>query len=409
MDITQVTENSFRFSVNAAPNSLLFESMWPIPEGVSMNSYIIKGEKSAIIDGVCGWDGVPESLFEQLDKANISLDSITVVVINHMEPDHSGWIANFAKIQPNFTIYTHAKSKILLERFFGITQPIVAVKSGDTLDLGNGHVLAFAEIPNVHWPETIATFDTKTQTLYPCDAFGSFKSIPEAPYDDQMSEQEVDSFEQETLRYFSNIVGAFSVPVKKALDKVRTLPVKIIAPGHGLVWRKNWKKIFNHYERFVSYAQGPAKKAVTVIWGSMYGKTGEAVPAAIQTLKEEGIEVYEHKVPESHVSYIIRDVWQSSGVIIAAPTYEYKLFPPMVAVLDELGKKKAQNRKAFHFGSYGWKPGSQEEIEEIASRLKMNWEFSSPVLFIAAPTPEDIQKVKDGSRDLARRVKNWVG
>ncbi len=409
MTTTKVTDNTYRFSVNAEPNSLLFESLWPIPEGVSMNSYIVKGDKAAIIDGVCGWDGVPESLFAQLKKADIALESIDYVVINHMEPDHSEWIKSFAAIRSDFTIYTHAKSKVLLENLFGITQDIVPVKSGDTLDLGQGHVLAFEEIPNVHWPETIATFDTKTKTLFPCDAFGSFKSVPDNPYTDELSEEEIKSFEEETLRYYANIVGAFSVPVQKAIKKVEPLlPVNIIAPGHGLIWRGNAERVISMYSDFASYSAGPAQKAVTLIWASMYGNTGKAVPAAVKALEDAGAAVYVHKVPESHVSYILRDVWKSSGVVIAGPTYEYNLFPGLVNVLDELGKKKAKNRKAFHFGSYGWKSGSQSEIDEINERLKMKWEFLEPVTFIGSPGDNDIAEIASSCTKLAQSVIEWV-
>ncbi len=409
MNTTKVCDNTYRFSVNAEPNSLLFESLWPIPEGVSMNSYIVKGDKTAIIDGVCGWDGVPESLLDQLKKAEIALEDIDYVVINHMEPDHSEWLKDFAAMRSDFKIYTHQKSKILLERLLDVTQEIHAVKTGDTLDLGQGHVLSFVEIPNVHWPETIATFDTKTKTLFSCDAFGSFKSVPDDLFTDSMSSDEIADYENETLRYYANIIGAFSAPVKSAVKKLVPLgDISTIAPGHGLIWRENTDHIVDLYSKYAAYSNGPAEKAVTIIWASMYGNTGKAVPEAVKALEEEGVQVFVHKVPESHISYIIRDVWQSSGVIIAGPTYEYKLFPGLVSALDELGKKKAKNRKAFHFGSYGWKSGSQAEIDEINERLKMKWEFLEPVTFIGSPSEDDISVIRSRCAELAHSVIDWI-
>jgi flavorubredoxin len=186
MQATQVTENTWRLSANV--HDILFEGMWPIPHGFSMNSYIVKGEKTAIIDGVCDWDGTPEVLFEQFAQMGVQAEDIDYVIINHMEPDHSGWIKAFQEIRKEFKIVTTAKAKVLLEAFYDNTNEVMVVKSGDTLDLGNGHVLAFAEIPNVHWPETMATFDTKTGTLFPCDAFGSFGAITDSPYDDQLTQ-----------------------------------------------------------------------------------------------------------------------------------------------------------------------------------------------------------------------------
>jgi anaerobic nitric oxide reductase flavorubredoxin len=170
------------------------------------------------------------------------------------------------------------------------------VKSGDTLDLGDGRVLAFEEIPNVHWPETMATFDTKSGTLFPCDAFGAFGAITDSPYDDQLSPEEIDFFEEEATRYYANIVGAYSAPAKKAVIKTEKLPVKIIAPGHGIVWRQNPQKIIDDYKRYAAYSKGPAKEEVTVIWGSMYGNTEMGVEPVVEGLKAGGVKVNVHRV-----------------------------------------------------------------------------------------------------------------
>ncbi|MFP4331568.1 MAG: FprA family A-type flavoprotein [Alkalispirochaetaceae bacterium] len=411
MKTTEVTEGIYRLSANV--DDILFEGMWPLPHGIALNSYIVKGEKVAIIDGVCDWDGVPETLFEQFDQMNVKAEDIDYVIINHMEPDHSGWLADFKKIRPNFTIYTSDRAKALLDAFYGIDDlgnEIVTVKSGDTLDLGNGRVLAFEEIPNVHWPETIATFDTKSGTLFPCDAFGSFGSVDDsAAYDDTVDEGTIAFFEHEATRYYANIVGAFSYPVIKAAQKVDKLPVKIIAPGHGLVWRKDPGRIINDYKRYASYSKGPAKPEVTVIWGSMYGNTAQGVAPVVEGLQSKGVTVHVHQIPESHVSYVLRDVWKSSGVVLAMPTYEYGMFPAMAAVLDEIGKKKALNRKAFRFGSYGWSGGAQKELDEIVERLKMKWEFLEPVEFKGAPRQEDLDLIRRRGVELAEQVLDWVG
>jgi anaerobic nitric oxide reductase flavorubredoxin len=406
MKATVVTPGIFRLSTNI--HDILFEGIWPIPNGVSLSSYIVKGDKVAIVDGFCGWDGVPETLLAQLAELDIQLEAIDYVVINHMEPDHSGWLEAFRALRPEFTIVTSAKAVPLLEAFYRLgNQKIKVVGDGDTLDLGQGHVLAFAEIPNVHWPETIATFDTKTGTLMPCDAFGSFGTTEGAPYDDELAPDQIKSFEREAVRYYSNIVAAFSQPTGKAIDKVEKVlgdKVKIIAPAHGVVWRKNPGKIIADYKRYVSYQKGPAKAEVTVIWGSMYGNTAGAIPTVIKTLKESGLRWREFQVPRDNIGDILAACWTSTGIVLAMPTYEYKMFPPMAAVIDELGRKKVANRHVFRLGSYGWSGGAQGELDELMKRHKTGWSFVPPVEFKGKPTAADLALVEKRVRGLAARV-----
>ncbi len=409
MKYTQVCDGVFKLSANAY--DLLFESMWPIPKGVAMSSYIVKGEKVAIIDGVCGWDGVPETLEEQFDQMGLKTEDIDYVIINHMEPDHSGWLENFkTKIRSDITLVTHEKSIPLLERFFGITDlKIQTVRSGDTLDLGNGRVLAFEEIPNVHWPETIATFDTQSGVLFPCDAFGAFGATDEDKmFDDELEQEEIEALEPEIRRYYSNIVGAFSVPARRAIEKAGKLPIKMIAPGHGIVWRKDPMYIVDKYLQYAGYSQGPARKKITVLWASMYGNTEKAVQPVVDTIEAAGIECAVHQLPdEDHYSFIISDVWDSSGVIIGTPTYEYKMFPAMAMALEELGNKKALNRRAFLFGSYGWAASAQKEFEEIIERKKLKWQLLPKVEFKGSPDANDIELVKQRTKELIEEVNKW--
>lgn len=408
MHVTEVIDGIYRLSANAEPNSLLFEGLWPIPNGVSMNSYIVKGEKVAIVDGVCGWDGVPETLLAQFEQLQLNPEDIDYVIINHHEPDHSGWLDAFKQIRPNFQIITSVKGQALLEAFYGITEDIRTVKTGDTLDLGGGRVLAFADIPNVHWPETMATFDTKSGTLMPCDAFGSFGAIKDSPYDDQLTQEEIDYYEAEAVRYYSNIVAAFCLPVQKAIKTVESLPVKIVAPGHGIVWRKNPQKIIDDYKRYASYDKNPAKEEVTVIWGSMYGNTELSVAPIVEAMEAEGVKVHVHRVPQEPMGDILTSVWTSTGIVLAMPTYEYKMFPAMYAALDELVKKKVKNRKAFRMGSYGWSGGAQKELDELMAQYKTGWDFLEPVEFKGRPTEADLDVIRQRGRELAKEVKRMV-
>lgn len=406
MNLTTVSKDTYQLSVNV--ENILFEGLWEMPNGVSLNSYIIKGEKTAIVDGVCGWDGVPESLFALLDRLEIAPESIQYLIINHMEPDHSGWIEDFKKINSHFEIICTQKGKELLDAFYQHTDHITCVTDDDTLDLGNGHVLSFTEIPNVHWPDTMVTLDTLTGTLFSCDAFGSFGKVTESNYDDLLTQTELDFYENEAVRYYSNIIAAFSLQVQQAITKCETLAIKVIAPAHGLVWRKNPRKIIEDYVRYAAYQKGPAKEEITLIWGSMYGMTETAVKHVVRMLEEDGITTHVHQVPKDSWGTVLASVWTSTGIILAMPTYEFKMFPPMAALLEELGKKKVHNRIAFRFGSYGWSGGAQKELDEIVTRLRMNWEFLEPVEFKGAVREEDMHLLEERIRAIVKEVKARV-
>lgn len=403
MSITKTAEGIYKLSTNI--EDILFEGIWEIPNGVNLNSYVVKGEKTAIIDGVCGWDGIPANFLKMIGDMDIKIENLDYIIINHMEPDHSGWIEELRKIKHDIKIVCSQVSKNLLEAFYGYTENIRVVKDTDTLDLGGGRILSFVTIPNVHWPDTIATYDNLTGTLFTCDAFGSFGTVKENKgYDDELTQDEIDFYENEAVRYYSNIVAAFSGAVIKAIGKCSNLDIKIIAPGHGIVWRKNPMKIINDYLRYASYQKGPAKKEITIIWGSMYGMTEKGVRHIESILGNMDIKVNVHNVMEDTWGTILASAWTSTGIILAMPTYEYKMFPPIAAVLEELLKKKILNRIAFRIGSYGWSGGAEKELNEIMERGKVCWEFIESVEFKGVPQQKDLDLITERVNDLLKLV-----
>jgi flavorubredoxin len=404
MNASRVADGIFRLSANIG-SEILFEGMWLLPHGASMNSYLVKGEQAAIIDGVCDWDGVPETLYAQLDEVGMNVSDIRYVIINHTEPDHTGWLRSFSALTGDFEVLITARGLELAKAFYDLEVPFRVVKSGDSVDLGGGRQLVFEEIPNVHWPDTMVTFEPATGTLFSCDAFGTFGAINGAPYDEQLDEMQLRFFENEALRYYANIVARFSQPTLAAIDKVRNLPVRIIAPGHGPVWRRNPEFIIDLYERLAGYGKGPAKPKVTLLWGSMYGNTEKTVAPLLEGLAAEGVESAVHQVPQTHIGTILASAWESTGIALAMPTYEYQMFPPMAAVLDELGRKQVRNKLALRVGSFGWSGGAQRELEEIVARQKMHWQFLEPVEFRGAPAAEELELIRRRARELARQVK----
>ena len=320
-----------------------------------------------------------------------------------MEPDHTGALLQLTRFNPEVRIFCTKKSVPMLKAFYGIEKNVTAVSDGETLDLGNGRVLTFLETPNIHWPETMMTYDSKNQILFSCDAFGSFKALPEGKtFDDEMTGQEMNEFQAETLRYYSNIVSTFTPFVINGLKKLEALKVKIIAPSHGMVWRKNPQTIVSWYQKLCDFAVRGGRR-ITVIWSSMYGNTEAMLKTVTDTLNETGIPYSVYRIPdEPKLSYILADCWRSEGIILGMPTYEYRMFPPMAHVIDLLDRSHIKNRLAFRFGSFGWSGGAQKQLDELTAKL--NWTFLNPVEFQGAPKEEDKAKAAAEIREMANRI-----
>ena len=347
----QIAENTWKIGSNLG-NEELFEGIWPTPDGVSVNSYFIREEKSVLIDIIKKGEEFINEYEEELNAVDASLKTVDYLIINHMEPDHTGALLKLTRFNPNVKIFCTKKSVPMLKAFYGIEKNVTAVSDGDTLDLGNGRILSFLETPNIHWPETMMTYDSKNQILFSCDAFGSFKALPEGKtFDDEMNEQEMNEFQAETLRYYSNIVSTFTPFVVNGLKKLASLKIKVIAPSHGMVWRKNPETIVNWYQKLCDFAVRGDRR-ITVIWSSMYGNT-------------------EAMLKTAHV-------------------------------IDLLDRSHIKNRLAFRFGSFGWSGGAQKQLDELTAKL--NWTFLNPVEFQGAPKEEDKAKAAVEIREMANRI-----
>jgi len=247
----------------------LFEGIWPIPDGVTLNSYIVKGDKTALIDLAKDWAGSIAQFESQLASAGTSFEKIDYLVLNHLEPDHTAFLTEIRRRNPAVQILSTPKGIAMVRNFFKITDNLREVKTGDTLDLGGGKVLEFFETPNIHWPETMMTYDRADKILFSCDGFGSYGALGERVFDDEFTAAEHAFYEKEALRYYSNIVASFSVFVKKALEKLGALDVKVVAPSHGIIWRTNPSTIIRRYAAYADYNTGAAcEREICVVWGS---------------------------------------------------------------------------------------------------------------------------------------------
>jgi flavorubredoxin len=382
----------------------LFEGIWPIPEGVSLNSYLVKGEKIALLDLVRDWVGAPTQLSDELASIGVSFKDIDYLILNHLEPDHTGWLAEFKKLNPKVEILSTAKGVELVKSFYKITDGLRAVKTGDVLDLGAGKVLHFVEAPNVHWPETMVTWEPVSGTLFACDAFGSFGKLGDRVFDDQFSAKEHEFFERESLRYYANIVSSFSVFVERAVKKLEGLQIKCIAPSHGIVWRKEPMKIVERYLKYARYMNGPAEKKIAVIWGSMYGNTKKGLDAVVRGIEAEGVPYSIRRVPNEDVSYVLADAYESAGLVLAMPTYEYAMFPPMAYAIDIMKRKHVHGKTVLRIGAWGWVGGAKKEYEAAIEGLK--WTSLESKEWAGAPGEADLAELEARGRELARAVKN---
>lgn len=402
MRAVKVVDDIYRLSVNIEEEGYLFEGIWPIPDGASINCYVIKGPKNVVIDLMCETDEFEKMFHKQLDEIGLTPKDLDYLIVNHMEPDHSGYMSTLRKINPDIKILCTDKAKPVIKAFTGIDDAQV-VKDGESLDIGNGKKLTFYYIPNVHWPETMGTFEESNKILFPCDAFGSYGSVRDEVFDDELSHEQDLFYQKEMQRYYANIVASFSPFVKKAIAKLGGLEIKQICPSHGIMWRSNLGEVIGRYLKYAGYADGETEKEITVLWSTMYGNTKMVLNSVVQGIRSEGVPVHIHEVPRSHLGFVMADVFKSTGLVIGTPTYEYGLFPPMAAALDLIKRKKMKKKKMFRFGSFGWSGGAQKELDAVAEALK--WDCIETVEWQGAPTEAELQRGYERGKKLAQMVK----
>lgn len=375
----------------------LFEGLWPITqEGVSYNSYLVVDDRTALIDLTkIGKEG---ALLEQIQDV-IGNRPLDYVVVNHMEPDHTGAIGLLRRLFPKVVFVGSAKAEAMLASFYGLTENVQVVGEGKEISLGS-KTLRFVMAPLVHWPETMVTYETTQKVAFTCDAFGGFGALRGAIFDDEY--EDMGFYVREAQRYFANILPSFAVPVLKAIDKLAGVEVSVIAPSHGLVWRKDPARIVNLYRTWAEYGARPAAHGITMIWGSMYGNTEAMMNAVAEGISRTGIPLSIYDAARTHVSYILPSLWMQRGVMIGAPTYETSLFPPVANVLDMAGHKRIRHKQIAMFGSYGWSGGARRAVEQRAEELK--WQWFDALEFEGGPTPEQLHQGKDFGERFARAV-----
>lgn len=343
----------------------LFENMFPIPDGVAYNSYVIVDEKIAILDTA---DSSVTRQYQENLTAALAGRQPDYLVVNHMEPDHCADIAELAKLYPSMQIVGNQKTFGLMNQFYNmdLADRTLVVKEGDVLDLGE-HKLNFVMAPMVHWPEAMMTFESTHGILFSADAFGSFGALDGSLFNDE--NRNPHGLHSEMRRYYSNIVGKYGMQVQSVLKKAAALDIKMICPLHGPVWREDLAWLLDKYQKWSSYT--PEENTVAIFYGSMYGNTAEAADLLAGKLAEAGVKgVTVRDVSKTDVSYLISDVFRASHLVLASPTYNNGLYPKMANFIEDMKALNVQNRTVSIIENGSWAPQSGKVMREMLGEMK---------------------------------------
>ena len=343
----------------------LFENIFPIPRGVSYNSYVLLDEKTVLLDTVDA--SVAGQFFENLEHV-LADRTLDYLVVNHMEPDHCAMIADIVRRYPDVKVVGNAKTFGMMKQFFGTdyAERAIVVKEGDTLATG-AHTLHFVMAPMVHWPEAMVTYDDKDKVLFSADGFGTFGALNGNIFADEVD------FDRDWLddarRYYTNIVGKYGASVQALLKKAAGLEIAVICPLHGPIWRENLGYILEKYQKWSTYEA--EEKAVVIMYASMYGDTASAADALAGALSERGIrKIAVYDVSNTHVSELISEIFRASYLVFAAPTYNGGIYPVMENLLSDMKALAVQKKTVALMENGTWAAMAAKQMREKLSELK---------------------------------------
>ena len=368
-------------------NKALFENLWPLPYGVSYNSYLIADDEMvALVDtvDVCFFE-----VYLKKIRSIIGDRKIDYLIINHMEPDHSGSIALIKQYYPEIVLVGNKKTFDMVEGYYGVTGERYVVGEGDFLKLGH-HNLRFYLVPMVHWPETMVTYDETEGILFSGDAGCIDRNI------------NTDIYWNEMRRYYANIVGKFGNPVQKALQKLGGLKINTICPTHGPVWEEEIPRVVDLYDKMSRYE---GEEGVVIAYGTMYGNTEELAEAIAEELSKEGIKnIVMYNVSQTNHSYILSDIFKYKALIVGCTTYNMHLYPEMESLLSKVAAREMKNRVMGYFGSYTWASAAVKKLGEFAEKLKFEL-VGNPVEMKQSMKQDNYAQAKELAKAMAERLK----
>ena len=350
----------------------LFESAYPVPDGMSYNSYLLNDEKTVLFDTVD--KSCSEQFFENLEAA-LNGKSLDYIVVHHMEPDHCALLQDVISIYPEAKIVCTQKTVNMIKQFFDfdIDTRSMVVKEGDILNTGS-HELVFYMAPMVHWPEVMVTYDKTGKILFSADAFGSFGAINGNLFDDEVNWER--DYLDEARRYYTNIVGKYGLQVQMLLKKAAGLDIKMICPLHGLIIKNNIGLFVEKYDKWSSYT--PEEKGVVIAYTSVYGGTENALNILAGRLAEKGIKsIKMYDLSYTHYSKVLAECFKYSNLVLGTTTYNGGIFESMQNFVHVLISHNLQNRKISLVENGSWAPVCGGQIKSLLEGLK-GTEFIEP-------------------------------
>ena len=354
----------------------LFESAYPIPEGVSYNSYILKDEKNVLFDTVD--KACSEQFFENLESA-LEGKPLDYIVVHHMEPDHCALLQDVISIYPEVKVVSTQKTVNMIKQFFDfdIDSKSVVVKEGDVINTGS-HELVFYMAPMVHWPEVMVTYDKTDKILFSADAFGSFGAINGNLFDEEVSWER--DYLDEARRYYTNIVGKYGLQVQMLLKKAAGLEIEMICPLHGLIIKNNIDLFVEKYDKWSSYT--PEEKGVVIAYSSVYGGTENALNILAGMLADRGVKnIKMYDLSYTHYSKVLAECFKYSNLVLGTTTYNGGIFESMQNFIHVLVSHNLQNRKISIIENGSWAPVCGGQMKTLLEGLK-GTEFLEPGLCI---------------------------
>jgi flavorubredoxin len=364
--------------------------------GTSYNAYLIRDEKTALIDTVkCNF---ADQLVQNL-KELTCLEKTDYIIINHVEMDHSGSLPEIVKLAKNAKIIASQRGKeALIEHYGAEFNKVETVKTGDELKLGK-RTLRFLEAPMLHWPDSMFTYLVEDKILMPNDAFGQHFATSER-FDDEVDQN---TLMEEAKTYYANILMPFAPLVTRKIQEVvqMGIPIEMIAPSHGIIWRKDPSKIINAY---LQWSSGAAKQKVVIVFDTMWGSTDKMARAIADGITNQGVEVKLLKLRATDNTDVVTEILDAKAVVVGSPTLNNQMFPTVSSFLTYITGLKPKGKLWGFFGSYGWGGGAVKGMVEIAKKAGFDvLEPSVEVKYV--PDKEDLKKCVELGQQIAAKIK----
>ncbi len=377
-----------------------FENLFPIPNGVSYNSYVMLDEKTVVMDTAD--ESISRQYIENVVHA-LGGRPLDYLIVQHMEPDHCAMIDALLRRYPEAKMVCTAKAVGMLEQFYGMDAKnrALVVKEGDKLSTG-AHTLHFVMAPMVHWPEVMVTYDEKDKILFSADAFGTFGALAGNIFDDEITFDSV--WMNDARRYYTNIVGKYGIQVQAVLKKAAALDIQMICPLHGPIWRTNLGTLLEKYQKWSAYE--PEDKTVMLAYATMYGNTENAMNVLAGMLADKGVKnIAMYDVSETDVSELVAESFRCSHLVLACPTYNGGLNPRMESYLADIKALNLQNRTVALIENGTWAPTTGKQMKAVLESMKNMTVLENTVSFKSAVGDAQLASLEALAETLAEQLK----